>query len=148
MPHNPYPFPSIIRMMKSRRIKWVWYVARMETKKNAYGILAWKPEEKRPLRRPRRMSVDNIRIHLRDCLCSLVARVPDYTSRNPRFDSCRHQIFWEVVDLKRGPLSLVRISEELLEWKSSGSGSWKSKLTAVGIRCADYETPYIRKSWH
>jgi hypothetical protein len=31
-------------------------------------------------------------------------------------------IFWEVLGLERGPLSLVRIIEELLEWKSSGSG--------------------------
>jgi hypothetical protein len=34
----------------------------------------------------------------------------------------------------------VRIIEELLEWKNSGSG-----LTAVGIRCADHTTPSIRK---
>jgi hypothetical protein len=48
----------------------------------------------------------------------------------------------------RGPLSLVRMTEELLEWKSSGSGSRKSRLTAVGIRCSDYATPSIRKSCH
>jgi hypothetical protein len=34
--------------------------------------------------------------------------------------------------LERGLLSLVRITEELLEWKSSGSGSRKLRLTAVG----------------
>jgi hypothetical protein len=49
------------------------------------------------------------------------------------------------VGLERGPLSLVRITEELLEWKSSGSGSRKSRLTAVGIRCTDHATPSIRK---
>jgi hypothetical protein len=38
--------------------------------------------------------------------------------------------------------------EELLEWKSSGSGSRKPRLTAVGIRCADHMTPPILKSWH
>jgi hypothetical protein len=54
--------------------------------------------------------------------------------------------FWEVVGLERGPLSLVSITEELLEWKSSGSGSGKSILTAVGIRCADHATPSLRKS--
>jgi hypothetical protein len=36
------------------------------------------------------------------------------------------------VGLEQGPLSLVRINEELLEWKSSGSGSRKPRLTAVG----------------
>jgi hypothetical protein len=49
------------------------------------------------------------------------------------------------VGLERGPLSLVRITEEILEWESSGSGSRKSRLIAVGIRCADNATPSIRK---
>jgi hypothetical protein len=49
-------------------------------------------------------------------------RVPGYKSRGPGFDSRRYQIFWEVVGLERGPLSLVNTTEELLEWKSSGSG--------------------------
>jgi hypothetical protein len=55
-------------------------------------------------------------------LCGLVVRVPGYRSRYPGFDSRRYQIFLEVVGLERGPLSLVRIIEELLEWKSSGPG--------------------------
>jgi hypothetical protein len=38
------------------------------------------------------------------------------------FDSRRYQIFWEVVGLKRGPLSLVSTTEELLESESNGSG--------------------------
>jgi hypothetical protein len=58
-----------------------------------------------------------------DRLCRLAVRVPDYRSRGFGFDSRSYQIFWEVVDLEQGPLSLVRITEELLEWKSSGSGS-------------------------
>jgi hypothetical protein len=57
-----------------------------------------------------------------DRLCGLVVRVPGYRSRVPGFDSLRYQTFWEVVGLERGPLRLVRIIEELLEWKSSGSG--------------------------
>jgi hypothetical protein len=52
------------------------------------------------------------------------------------------------VALERCPLSLVRITEELLEWKSSGFGSRKCRLTAVGIRCAEHATLSIRKSWH
>jgi hypothetical protein len=39
------------------------------------------------------------------------------------------------VGLEGGPLSLVRIIEELLEWKSSGSGLENRDLTAVGIFC-------------
>jgi hypothetical protein len=57
-----------------------------------------------------------------DRLCCLVVRVSGYRCRGPGFDSRRYQIFWEVVGLERGPLSLVRIIEELLKGKSSGSG--------------------------
>jgi hypothetical protein len=62
-----------------------------------------------------------------------------------QIDSRRYQIFWEVVGLEQGPLSLVRITEELLEWKSSVSGSRKPRLTAVGIRCADHASPLSTK---
>jgi hypothetical protein len=52
---------------------------------------------------------------VKDRLCGLVVRVPDYRFRGPRFDSRGYQIFWEVVGLERGPLILVSITEELLE---------------------------------
>jgi hypothetical protein len=80
-----------------------------------------------------------------DRLCCLVIRVPGYGSRDSVFDSWRYQIFWEVVDLERGPPSLVSITEELLEWKSNGSGSRKPRLTVWGIRYADHATLSIRK---
>jgi hypothetical protein len=83
-----------------------------------------------------------------DRLCGLVVRVPGYRSKDPEFDSRPYQIVWEVVGLKRSPRSLVRITEELREWKNSGFGSRKSTLTAMGIRCADHATHSIRKSWH
>jgi hypothetical protein len=51
-----------------------------------------------------------------------VVRVSGYRSRGPGFDYQRYQILWEVVGLERGALSLVKIIEEVLEWKSSGSG--------------------------
>jgi hypothetical protein len=57
-----------------------------------------------------------------DRLCGLVVRVSGYRSWGPGFDIRRYQIFCEVVGLERGPLSLVRITEELVEGKSSGSG--------------------------
>jgi hypothetical protein len=53
------------RMIKSRRMRWAGYVARMGEERNAYRILVRKPEEKRPLGRPRRRWVDNIKINLR-----------------------------------------------------------------------------------
>jgi hypothetical protein len=58
--------------------------------------------------------------------------VPGYRSRGPGFDSRRYQIFWGVVGLKRGPLSLVSTTKELLEWKSSGPGSRKPRLRPWG----------------
>jgi hypothetical protein len=81
-------------------------------------------------------------------LCGLVVRVPGYRSRDPRFDSRRYKIFWELVGLERVPLSLVNITEELFEWKSNGYVSRKPILTAVGIRYADHAAPSIRKSWY
>jgi hypothetical protein len=59
-----YSSPSIIRIMKSRRMRWAGYVARMGEKKNANGLLVEKPEGKRPIGRPRRKWVDNIMMDL------------------------------------------------------------------------------------
>jgi hypothetical protein len=56
-----------------------------------------------------------------DHLCGLVVWVPGYRFRGLRFDSRRYQIFWEVVVLERGPLSLMSTIEELLGRNSSGS---------------------------
>jgi hypothetical protein len=64
--HNLYSSPSIIRVIKSRRLRWAGHVARMGEKRNAYRILARKPEGKRPLGRPRRRRVDNIKMDLRE----------------------------------------------------------------------------------
>jgi hypothetical protein len=57
----------------------------------------------------------------RDRLCGLVVVVPGYRSRGPGFDSRRYQIFWEVVGLERGLLSLASTTE-LLERKRNGTG--------------------------
>jgi hypothetical protein len=57
-----YSSPSIIRIIKSRRMRWAGHIARMGEKRNAYRLLVGKPEGKRPLRRPRHRWVDNIRM--------------------------------------------------------------------------------------
>jgi hypothetical protein len=49
-----YSSPSIIRIIKSRRMRCPGHVARMGEKRNAYRLLVGKPEGKRPLGRPRR----------------------------------------------------------------------------------------------
>jgi hypothetical protein len=65
--HNLYTYPSIIRVIKSRRMRWAGHVVRMWEKRYAYSrIVVGEPEGKRPLRRPRRRWVDNIKINLRE----------------------------------------------------------------------------------
>jgi hypothetical protein len=66
--HNLYSSPNIIRMIKSRRMRWAGHVARMREKRNTYRILVEKPEGKGPLGRPRRAWVDSasIKINLRE----------------------------------------------------------------------------------
>jgi hypothetical protein len=61
-----YFSPSIVKMIKSRRMRWTGHVARIGSKRNAYRILVGKPECKRPPGRPRCRCVDNIKIDLRE----------------------------------------------------------------------------------
>jgi hypothetical protein len=58
--------PSIIRIIKSRRMRLAEHVAGMGEKRNAYRLLVTKPGGKRPLGRPRRNWVDHIRMDLRE----------------------------------------------------------------------------------
>jgi predicted small integral membrane protein len=62
--HNLYSSPNIIRIIKSRRMRWTGHVARMGEERNVYRLLVGKPEGKRPLGRPRRRWIDNINIDL------------------------------------------------------------------------------------
>ena len=56
-----YSSPSIVRVIKWRRMRWAGHVACMGEERGVYKVLVWKPEGKRPLGRPRRRCVDNIR---------------------------------------------------------------------------------------
>jgi hypothetical protein len=63
--HELYSSPSIIRIIKSRRMRWAGNVAGMGKKKrNAYSLLLRKPEGKTPLGRPRRKWAYNIEMDL------------------------------------------------------------------------------------
>jgi hypothetical protein len=53
-------------MIKSRRKRWAGHVVRIGAKKNAYRMLVGITEGKRPLGRPRRRWVDNIKMDLRE----------------------------------------------------------------------------------
>jgi hypothetical protein len=64
--HNLNSFPSIIKMIKSRRMSWAGHVAQKGRIGLAYRTLVGKPEGKRLLGRPRRRWVDNIKMDLRE----------------------------------------------------------------------------------
>jgi hypothetical protein len=59
-----YSSPNIIRVIKSRRLRWAGYVARMGERRVAYRALVGKPEGRRPLGRPRRRWEENIKMGL------------------------------------------------------------------------------------
>ena len=61
-----YSSPNIVRVIKSRRMRWAGHVARMGEERGMYRVLVGKLEGKRPLGRPRRRWVDNIRMDLQE----------------------------------------------------------------------------------
>jgi transcription termination factor 2 len=63
--HSLYSSPNIVRVIKSRRMRWAGHVARMGQGRGVYRVLVRKLEGKRPLGRPRRRWKDNIKMDLR-----------------------------------------------------------------------------------
>jgi hypothetical protein len=59
-----YSSPDIVRVIKSRRMRWTGYVARMGERRGVYRVFVGKPEGKRPIGRHRRRWEDNIKIYL------------------------------------------------------------------------------------
>ena len=64
-----YSSPNIVRLIKSRRMRWAGKVVRMGEKRGVYRVFVDKPEEKRPLGRPRRRWEDNIKTDLQEVGC-------------------------------------------------------------------------------
>ena len=64
--HGLYDSPDVVKIMKSRRLRWAGHVARMGEKRRLYSILVGRPDGRRPLGRPRRRWEDNIRRDLRE----------------------------------------------------------------------------------
>jgi len=61
-----YSLPNIVRVVKSRRMRWAGHVAHMGEERGVYRVLVWKPEGKRPMGRPRRRWEDNIKMDLQE----------------------------------------------------------------------------------
>ena len=64
--NNLYSLPSIVRVVKSRRMRWAGHVARKGEDRGVHKVLLGKSEGKRSLRRPRRRWEDNIKIYLQE----------------------------------------------------------------------------------
>jgi hypothetical protein len=64
--HSLYSSPNIVRVIKSRRMRWTGHVARMGKGRGVYRVLVGRPEGKRPQGRPRRRWEDNIKMDLRE----------------------------------------------------------------------------------
>jgi hypothetical protein len=64
--HVLYSSQNIVRVIKSRRMRWAGHVARMGEGRDAYRVLVGRPEGKRPLGRPRRRWEDSIKMDLRE----------------------------------------------------------------------------------
>jgi hypothetical protein len=64
-----YCSPNIVRVIKSRRMKWAGHVARMGERRGVYRVLLGKPECTRPLGRPRHRWKDNIKMNFREVGC-------------------------------------------------------------------------------
>jgi hypothetical protein len=69
--HDLYSSPNIVRVIKSRRMRWAGHVARMGEGRGVYRVLVGKPEGKRPLGRPRRRWEDNIKVDLQEFGCAI-----------------------------------------------------------------------------
>jgi len=61
-----YSLPNIVRVLKSRRMRWAGHVARMGDGRGVHRVLVGKPEGKRLLGRPRLRWEDNIKMELRE----------------------------------------------------------------------------------
>jgi hypothetical protein len=64
--HNLYCSPNIVRVIKSRRMRWAGHVALMGEWRGVYRVLLGRPDIERPLRKPRHSREDNIKLDLRE----------------------------------------------------------------------------------
>jgi hypothetical protein len=69
MLHDLYSSPTIVRVIKSRRMRWDGHVAWVREGRGVYRVLVGKPEGKRPMGRPRRRWDGNIKIDLQEVGC-------------------------------------------------------------------------------
>ena len=66
-----YSSPNIVRVIKSRRMRWTEHVARLGDRRDVYRVSMGKPKGRRPLGRPRRRWEDNIKMDLQEVGCGV-----------------------------------------------------------------------------
>jgi hypothetical protein len=64
--HSLYSSPSIVKVIKSKEMRWVGHVAHMREGRGVYRVLIGMPKSKRPLGRPRHRWEDNIKMDLKE----------------------------------------------------------------------------------
>jgi len=67
-----YFSPIIVRLIKSRRMRWAGHIACMGERKGLYRVLVGKPEGKRPIGRPRHRWDDNIKMDIQEVGCGVM----------------------------------------------------------------------------
>ena len=77
-----YSLPNIVRVIKSRKMRWAGHVAHMGENRRVYRVLLGKPEGRRPLGRPRHRWVDNIRMDLQEVGCGYMEWIGLAQERN------------------------------------------------------------------
>ena len=80
--HSVYRSPNIVRVIKSRRLRWAGHVARMKEGSSAFKIVTGKPTGKRPLGRPMRRWKDNSRMDLEEIVVNAGNWVDSAQDRN------------------------------------------------------------------
>ena len=85
--HSFYHSPNIVRLFKSRRLRWASHVIRIEESKSSFKILKGKPTGNRSLGRPRRIWEDNIRMDLEEIGINAVNWV----------DSAQDRYYWRAI---------------------------------------------------
>jgi hypothetical protein len=88
-----YSLPNIVRLVKSRRMRWAGHVARVGEGRGVHRVLVGKPEGKRPLGRPRHRWEDNIKMDLQEVGGDYAAQKNDINKNKPTNSKNLFEIF-------------------------------------------------------
>ena len=142
-----YSSPNIVRVIKSRRMRWGRHVARMGGEMGVYKVLVGKPEGKRPLRRPRRRWIDNFGMDLQEEGCDYmgwIGRAQDRDSWQTLVSAVmNHRVPWNAGNFLTSckPVSFSRrtLHHGVSKWVSSLMKTIKN--THIARNCSQCRLP-------